>query len=141
MDAPTALFFGLQLACPLLGMLAAYAHAYQRRVQGVSGHDLEADLARLGFLVTAGLSFFFFWGWPEGSRPWYRMPGFSFLAQVSLSPNPQNDPNYLILKLLCAAATAALMGLLARINAFALNRTLVRQVPRYFRDPKAVGKR
>lgn len=141
MDGPTALFFGMQLLAPILGMLAAYSHAYQRRVQGVSGHDLEADLSRIGFLVSAGLSFFFFWGWPEGTNAWYKMPGFSLLAQVALSSNPIHDPNYLVLKLMCALMMAALAGLLARINAFALNRTLVRQVPRYFRAPDPVGKR
>jgi small-conductance mechanosensitive channel len=140
-NGPTAFFFLLQGLAPVLGMFFAYGHAYQRRVQGVSGHDLEKDLARIGFLVGAGFSFAFFWGWPEGSRSWSTMPGLSFFCVTTLGENPQQDPDYVALKLLCSAVFAAVAGVLARLNAFKLNRILVRQVPRYFRSSDPVGKR
>ena len=141
MNGPTLLFFVLQVLAPILGMLLAYGHAYHRRVQGVSGHDLEKDLARIGFLASAGFSFAFFWGWPEGAHAWSTMPGLEFFCKTSLGESPQTDPDYSSFKLVCSGVFAGCAGILARVNAFRLNRQLVRQVPRYFRADDPVGKR
>ena len=141
MEGPTALFLGLQVASPLLGALFAYARAYHRRVQGVSGHELEADLSRLGFLLSAGLSLAFFWGWPEGSHSWSRMPGLESICHLALGESPQDDPNYLVLKLMLSGLFATTAGFVAKLCAFSLNRKLVKQVPRYFRAEDPVGKR
>ena len=69
------------------------------------------------------------------------MPGLSFFCVTTLGENPQQDPDYVPFKLLFSAIFAAMAGMLARLNAFKLNRILVRQVPRYFRSTDPVGKR
>lgn len=137
----TVLFFGLQALAPVLGSLLAYGHCYQQRLQGVSGQQLEGTLAKLGFLASAALSLLFFWCWPEGSNSWSKMAGLSWICKMTLISPPQSDSSYPLAKLLISGSFALLGGLLSRINAFALTRRLVREVPRYYRGNDPVGKR
>lgn len=114
-------------------MGVAYSFAYRKRLQGVSGNELESDLGRMGFGLAGVISLGFFWAWPEGSHSWSRMPGFESLCQLSLGSSPQQDPDYTSLKLVVSLGLAFVSGLLARFSAFRLNRVLVRQIPRFYR--------
>ncbi|MBX3169073.1 MAG: hypothetical protein KF760_16820 [Candidatus Eremiobacteraeota bacterium] len=136
-----ALFFGLQLLAPIVGTLLAYGHCYHQRLQGVSGQYLEGTLARWGFLTSAGLSVLFFWFWPEGTNNWTQMPGLSWIARLTLIDPPQSDSSYPLVKMLVSLSIGLLAGLAARIHAFGLTRRLVREVPRFYRNEDAVGKR
>ncbi len=140
MSLHVALFWLLQALAPLLAMAVAYSFAYRKRLQGVSGNELENDLNRMGFWLAGLTSFVFFWAWPEGSQSWSRMPGFESLCAALLGDSPQQDPDYSAVKAMVSLVVAFLAGLLARFSAFRLNRVLVRQVPRYFRPDNLVGK-
>lgn len=135
------LFFGLQILAPIVGTLLAYAHCYKQRLQGVSGQQLEGTLAGWGFLASAGLSVLFFWCWPEGANSWSQMPVLSWICKMTLIEPPQSDSSYPLAKLLVSLGLGFVAGLAARIHAFGLTRRLVREVPRFYRNEDAVGKR
>lgn len=134
-------FFGLQVLAPVVGTLLAYGHCYQQRLQGVSGQKLEGMLIKWGFLTSASLSICFFWFWPEGTNNWSTMPIFSWICKMTLVTPPQMDSSYPLVKALASLGLGFLCGLVARINAFALTRRLVREVPRFYRSEDSVGKR
>lgn len=135
------LFFGLQVLAPIVGTLLAYAHCYHQRLQGVSGQKLEGVLATWGFLASACLSVLFFWFWPEGTHSWTNMPVLSWIARMTLADPPQSDSGYPLAKMVVSLSLGLLCGLAARIHAFGLTRRLVREVPRFYRNEDAVGKR
>lgn len=135
------LFFGLQVLAPIVGTLLAYGHCYQRRLQGASGQKLEGMLIQWGFVTSAGLSILFFWFWPEGTNSWAQMPVLSWICKLTLISPPERDSSYPLVKALVSLSLGLLCGLMSRINAFALTRRLVREVPRYYRSEDSVGKR
>ena len=135
------LFYGVQVLCPVLGCFLAYLIAYYRRLKGASGRELEAGLGLHGASLAAGLSFFFFWGWPSSARPFYDQPGLSGLMHLLLSNPPSNDPNLMPIKLFTGLVFAGTSGILARLAAGPLNRRLVRSVPRFFAGFQAFRRR
>lgn len=137
----TAFFLVIQALAPILGSLLAYGHCYQQRLQGVSGQKLEGILVQWGFVTSFALSVVFFWCWPEGDSSWSKMPMFAPILKLLLNSPPEQDGGYQGTKLLFSLVLGGLCGLLARINAFGLNRRLVREVPRYYRAEDVVGKR
>ena len=139
--AGALLFFGLQILAPIIGTLLGYGYCYRQRLQGVSGQKLEAILIQWSFLIAAGLSFLFFWLWPEGSQGWYEMPGFAWICGKILISPPQSDSSYVLVKLFVAVLLAFFCGLLARMHSFSLTRRLVREVSRFYRPEESVGKR
>lgn len=141
MTGVTVFFLVIQTLAPVLGMLLAYAHCYQQRLQGVSGQKLESLLIQWGFVTSFALSLVFFWFWPEGAASWSKMPMFNWICKLTLVDPPEADSNYQLTKAVLSLVLGGLCGLLARLNAFRLTRRLVREVPRYYRADDPVGKR
>lgn len=140
MRAGHFLFLGLLGLCPVLGMFVAYCQAYGQRMKGLSGHKLEAILARTGFLVTFVLAFGCFWGWPENEVAWFTLPGMELISDQFLTEDPLSHPDYTTFKLLLAVGIAAGLAVTARLSAFHLNRRLVKQVPRFMRPEDVIKK-
>jgi hypothetical protein len=124
-------FYGLQLLCPLLGCFFAYLHAYQRRLKGEPGRELEVAIARQSAALAALSSLFFFWGWPTGAGHFYTMPGIQETLSLVLGGNPGTHPDLELIKIMVSAFCAGLAAVVARIFAGPLNRHLVRSVPRF----------
>lgn len=136
MESQPLVFYSLQLLCPLMAMLLAYGRAYQQRLQGKSGREIENEMGQLGPLLAAGFSIAFFWMWPSQSHTWTALPGLKWAAAIMLGNLNPDDPNYELAKTLCSGTLAILCAIVARLSTFNLNRRLVRQVPRI-----PVGKR
>lgn len=134
------LFLGLLGLCPFLGMFVAYFQAYGQRMKGISGHKLEAILARTGSLITFVLAVVCFWNWPESDAAWFTLPGVEWVVDKTLTEDPLSHPEYGPFKLIVTLFVAGCLAVVARLSAFPLNRRLVRQVPRFMRPQDVIIK-
>lgn len=124
------LFYGLQLLCPLLGLLAAYGLAHHRRLAGASGRVLESRMRREAPACSFLLSVALFWSWPEAATPFRRLPGGSWLFNSLVGGGGAAGDRLLWFHLLTSAGLALTGALLARLCAPLVIRKLVRGLPR-----------
>ena len=136
MNSGALVFFVVLGLCPLAALFFAYLYGYRKRLYGAPGNKLEGEMASVASL-TSGLSLVVaFMMWPPSPHPWYQMPGFSWLVG-SLMSNPESDPNAEPLRAMLALVLGIGVALLTRLPVPAMNRKLVRDLPRYWRpEPK-----
>lgn len=141
MSSGALVFFAVLGLCPLSALFLAYLYGYRKRLHGAPGNTLEGEMARIAALLSGLFGFLVFLLWPNSPHPWYHMPGFAQLVG-SLMSNPENDPNVEPLKAVVALVLGSVLALLPRLFVSAMNRKLVRDVPRYWRpEPKMKVKR
>lgn len=131
MALKATIFYGLQLLGPLLGCFFAYLHAYQRRLKGEPGRELEVAIARQSAALAAIFSLFFFWGWPAGAGHFHALPGLHEILSLVVGGNPGTHPDLPLMKAIVSGFFAAFTAFVARVFAGPLNRHLVRSVPRF----------